>query len=116
MDTTVGALKAENVLEVQYSAELAEEDITAINAQMVEAGDWALISLLAFDTEESLTVTMKDGRQIVIRVTDAQEIANAEANTINVNKSYLICYQDGNDYYMLKNDGSVEKIISRVKR
>ena len=71
-DTTVGALKEGNGLEVQYSAELTEEQITAINAQSVEAGDWALISVLPFESEETLTVTMKNGDQWTVMVTDAQ--------------------------------------------
>ena len=71
-ETTVGGLKEANELEVQYSAELTEEEIETINAQTVEAGDWALISMLPFASEETLTVTMKDGEQFVVKVTDAQ--------------------------------------------
>lgn len=71
-DTTVGELKKENGLEPEYSAELTEEQIEEINAKTVEAGDWALISLKPFDTEESLTVTMKNGDSFEIRMTDAQ--------------------------------------------
>ena len=71
-ETTVGALKEKNGLDVEYSAELTEEQIAEINAQTVEAGDWALISLKAFDTEETLTVTMKNGDVFTIQVTDGQ--------------------------------------------
>ena len=74
--TTAGGLKEANGLEVQYSAELTEERITEINGSTVESGDWALISLLPFNTEERLTVTMKNGDQFVVRMTDAQIIAN----------------------------------------
>ena len=70
--TTVGALKEANGLECDYSAELTEAEIAEINAHTVEAGDWALISLHPFDTEETLTVTMKDGEVFTVRVTDAQ--------------------------------------------
>jgi len=70
--TSVGELKEANGLEVEYSAELTEEQIAEINAQTVGAGDWALISMRAFDTEETLTVTMKDGEVFTVRVTDAQ--------------------------------------------
>ena len=69
---TVGDLKSANGLEVQYSAELTEEQIAEINAQTVDAGDWALISMQPFTSEESLTVTMKNGDQFVVKVTDAQ--------------------------------------------
>ncbi len=107
-ETTVGQIKDSRKLECEYSAELTEEQIAEINAQTVEAGDWALISLKAFDTEESLTVTMKNGDQWTVKVTDAQEIPNAEATSIDPNKSYLICYEVNGVYYLLKNDGSVD--------
>ena len=70
--TTVGGLKEANGLQVQYSADLTEEQIAEINSSTVEAGDWALISVLPFTSEESLTVTMKNGDQFVVKVTDAQ--------------------------------------------
>ncbi|MBP3877568.1 MAG: hypothetical protein J6E44_06410, partial [Lachnospiraceae bacterium] len=75
-NSTVGGLKEANELECQYSAELTEEQIAEINAQTVEAGDWALISILPFTSEESLTVTMKDGERFVIHVTDEQIATN----------------------------------------
>ena len=71
-ESTVGAVKDLNGLEVEYSEELTDEQIAEINAQTVEAGDWVLISLLPFATEETLTVTMKDGEVFTISVTDAQ--------------------------------------------
>ena len=107
-DTTVGTLKGENGLRCEYSAELTNEEIAAINAAEVTAVDWALISLKPFTSEETLTVTMKNGEVFTIRVTDAQEIHDAEKATIDVNKSYLICYEDNGVYYLLKNDGTVD--------
>ena len=75
--TTVGALKEANGLECEYSADLTEEQIAEINAQTVGAGDWALISGHPFTSEESLTVTMKNGEVFTIKVTDAQNINGA---------------------------------------
>ena len=72
-DTSVGKLKEEKGLEYEYSAELTEEQIDEINAQTVKAGDWALISMHPFLSEESLIVTMKDGEVFTIKVTDAQD-------------------------------------------
>ncbi len=69
-ETTVGALKEAKDLVCQYSAELTEEQIAAIDAQKVTAGDWALISLESFESEESLTIIMNDGDVFTIRVTD----------------------------------------------
>ena len=71
-ETTVGQIKEDRGLECEYSAELTEEQIAEINTQTVGAGDWALISVQPFTSEEMLTVTMKDGEQFIIRVTDAQ--------------------------------------------
>ena len=70
--TTVGSLKETKGLKCQPSAELTEEQINEINAQTVQAGDWALISLQPFLSTETLTVTMKNGDQFAVRVTDAQ--------------------------------------------
>ena len=69
-DTTVGQIKESRGLDVEYSAELTEEQIAEINAQTVETGDWALISLQSFVSEETLTVTMKNGEVFTIQVTD----------------------------------------------
>ena len=74
--STVGELKEANGLEVEYSADLTEEQIAEINAQTVETGDWALISLKPFTSEETLTVTMKNGEVFTIRVTDHQISTN----------------------------------------
>ena len=71
-ESTVGALKETNGLDVEYSKNLTEDQIEEINAQTVEAGDWALISMQPFTSEETLTVTMKDGEVFTILVTDAQ--------------------------------------------
>ncbi|MBO5567938.1 MAG: VWA domain-containing protein, partial [Clostridia bacterium] len=75
--TTVGQIKESRGLDVEYSAELTEEKIAEINGTVVESGDWALISVHPFDTEETLTVTMKDGEVFTIKVTDAQYINGA---------------------------------------
>ena len=71
-EETVGELKKENKLDVQYSAELTGEQIDRINGTLVESGDWALIGIKPFTSEETLTVTMKDGEVFTIRVTDGQ--------------------------------------------
>ena len=90
-DSTVGGLKEANELECQYSAELTEEQIAEINAQTVEAGDWALISMIPFMSEESLTITMKNGKQYVIQITDAQIQKNfiaASGETYRITVTY----------------------------
>ena len=114
-DTTVGALKTVYELEVQYSAELTEEQIGKINAQEVEAGDWALISVRPFTSEESLTVTMKNGNTFTVRLTDAQQVTSDDPSVIDVNSTYIICYVDGSgDYHVLKTNGEQETISRSV--
>ena len=71
-DSTVGGLKSANGLVCQYSAYLTEEQIAEINAQTVQADDWALISVQPFMSTETLTVSMKTGDVFTIKVTDAQ--------------------------------------------
>ena len=86
-NTTVGAIKDGLELECQYSADLTEEDIEKINSTEVESGDWALISLLPFNTTETLTVTMKTGEVFTVKVTDAavENGANTKIPRDNIN-------------------------------
>ena len=90
-DTTVGQIKSDCKLEIQYSAGLAEEQIAELNEQKVEEGDWALISVQPFTSEESMTVTMKDGEVFTIRVTDAQikqTVIDAKGDTWEITVTY----------------------------
>lgn len=101
----VGQLKENNHLEIQYSMELTQDQISKINAQNVEAGDWALISIQPFTTEESLTVTMQNGERFEVRVTDGQHVTNYL--DIVPGREYIIyVVKDGNQYYALKNNGN----------
>jgi len=87
-NTTVGAIKNSLGLECEYSSELTEEDIEKINAAEVEGGDWAMISLKAFDSEETLTVTMKTGEVFTVKVTDARVGTDLDG------KKYVIASQN----------------------
>ncbi len=90
-DITVGNLKETNHLNCQYSDELTEEQIKEINAQTVEAGDWAMISMLPFTSEEALTVTMKDGEVFTIYITDGQikrTVISASGETYEITVTY----------------------------
>ena len=72
MNMTVGALKQKYELESEYSAELTEEQIAELNDKVLQAPDWALVSLKPFDTEETLTVALATGETFTVAVTDAQ--------------------------------------------
>ncbi len=78
-------------------AEDAQED------EIISAPDWLLVSLLPFDTEEALTVTMSDGTAYEIRVEDAQYYSTSTVTIDGVTfekvriselvngQAYLIC-------------------------
>ena len=90
-ESTVGQIKENRGLECEYSAELTEEQIAEINAQTVKAGDWALISVSPFTSEETLKVTMKDGEVFTIQVTDAQikkTVIDAKGDTWEITVTY----------------------------
>ena len=90
-DITAGALKAKLELHPEYSSELSEDELAAMDAKQLSAGDWALISLKAFDTTETLTITMSNGDVYTIRVTDAQiskTFITAEGDTYRVTVTY----------------------------
>lgn len=74
-NSTVGELKEANELDSQYSSELTKKQIAKVNKNAVESGDWALISILPFTSNESLTVTMKNGDTFTISVTDDQIVS-----------------------------------------
>ena len=88
-DSTVGQIKAAYGLACAYSAVLSVEELSCLNDTRISAGEWLLISLKAFHTEETLTITLTDGEVITIRVTDAQIsrdyiTASGETYTITV--------------------------------
>ncbi|MGX8705751.1 MAG: hypothetical protein ACSW8J_04140, partial [bacterium] len=71
-DMTAAEIAAENALQVEYSGELTEARIAKMQARAYAAEDWVLLSMKPFTTEETLTVTLKTGEALAIRVTDAQ--------------------------------------------
>ena len=60
---------AEEFLKEVEKVEFSDESLVKVTP--VE-GDWELESLAPFDTEESLTITMKNGDVITVKVTDSQ--------------------------------------------
>ena len=95
-NTTVGDLRNALGVECEYSAELTEEEIAQINTQAVEAGDWALLALKAFDTEETLTVTMENGEVFAIKVTD--DHVDTSGDIVSGNLYYLYTYSSTRNY------------------
>lgn len=78
-DTTLSAILAELGLDevpvAEVDVELGEESAEETESSeytTIAAGNWLLVSLAPFDTEEKLTLTMEDGAVYEIRVEDAQ--------------------------------------------
>ena len=69
-DTTAGEIVDALDVEIDYSAKLTEKDIEAIRAREFTAPDWALVSIKPFFTDEFLTITLKNGDVVIIKVTD----------------------------------------------
>ena len=69
---TAGELRERLGLQARYSSEMTDEQAAEMDAKRFQPGDWALLSLLPFESEETLTVTMKNGDVLTIKVTDAQ--------------------------------------------
>ena len=76
------------------NVEFSDESLVKV-AKNEEGNDWILESLASFDTEESLTITMKNGDVVTVKVTDAQPsegnlgaIGNSDDVVVSVNKAW----------------------------
>lgn len=63
---------AEDFLAEVADVEFSDESLVKVTKNK-EGDDWTLESLQAFDTEESLTITMKNGDVVTVKVTDDRE-------------------------------------------
>lgn len=110
-DTTAGRLKEkikeETGEEPEYSGDLTEEELAEMDAKEFKAVDWALISMKSFESEESLTVTMKSGEVFTVVVTDDQ--INNTGNITSGNNYYIYTVSDGTAY-ALSYDGSTSVV------
>lgn len=80
-DTTAGVIKDKLGLSPEYSKELTAAEIAELDAKKYESPDWVLISLKAFDTEETLTITMANGEVFTIKVTDSNFASTVDGKT-----------------------------------
>ena len=55
---TVGKIKTALKLFPTYPLGLKQSEVLALNEKEYSAGDWALISMKPFDTQETLTITI----------------------------------------------------------
>ena len=73
---TAGQIAKQNDLTVEYSAGTTKKQKKEMAAKSYAAGEWVLLSLKPFLSEETLTVSMKDGEVFTIKVTDVQIVKN----------------------------------------
>jgi len=71
-DCTYQELINQYDLDVEYSSSLSDEDIESLKNKQFNEGDYVLISLRPFDSEELLAISLNNGEQLEIRVRDAQ--------------------------------------------
>ena len=69
-DTIAGAILDGNELTPEYPYGTTYQDFCKMYTRKFQAPDWVLISLKPFNTTESLTITMKNGDVITVKVTD----------------------------------------------
>ncbi len=79
--------EAGDLLSTEDIADVTFSDETLVSVAKAEEGeDYLLISLKAFDTEETLTIILMDGEKVEVRVTDAAQTTqlNSMVNSISV--------------------------------
>lgn len=79
---------AEDFLAEVADVEFSDESLVKVTKNE-EGDDWTLESLQAFDTEESLTITMKNGDVVTVKVTDDQETTSPWNLANNDNTQWL---------------------------
>ena len=80
----------EDFLKEVANVEFSDESLVKV-IKNEEGNDWTLESLQPFDTEESLTITMKNGDVITVKVTDAQivkEVLTSKGETYTITLTY----------------------------
>ena len=73
-DISVGEAVQNLEVDRQLSASISEEEALAQETATIRGGDWALISIKPFESEETLTITLRDGNVITVKVTDASSV------------------------------------------
>ena len=76
---------------VRYIGNVEFSDPELVRVALVD-GEWILESLAPFDTEETLTITMKNGDMVTVRVTDDSEadLVSVMGNDVNNSSKFEI--------------------------
>ena len=104
-DTNNGEKAAFNSVDsfLKEVANVEFSDESLVKVTPVE-GDWELESLQPFDTDESLTITMKNGDVVTVKVTDAQLITDLSQILDSTNGVTVIgANKVGNAYQVKEN-------------
>ena len=98
-DTTVGDLVTSLGVEHQLSATIGEEEAQILEGETIPKNEWTLLSIKPFDTEESLTITMKNGDVVVVKVTDASSVTTSDGiKSLLTDVSITGAKQEGSAY------------------
>ena len=99
-DCQVGQIKTDHHLFPSYPLGLSQEEVLTLNEKEYKEGDWVLISLKPFDSQEQLTIEMVTGEIFTILITDAQDaqmvgdevltISNPAGTTIDLFDYWII--------------------------
>ena len=102
---TVAEIAAYLGVEAHYSAQLTAEDQAIELGKEYAAGEWVLLSLQAFNSEEELKITLSDGQVIEIKVSDAQ--SDATGNLSQMIKTLTLSTSGQSVSYSVSNNGTV---------
>ncbi len=89
-----------DVADVRFSDPTLVE-VKKIEATEAQTEDWLLTSLAPFDTEEALTLTLKNGRSVEIRVTDEESEYGTLIDSATANHVTWAEYQNGTEYTLV---------------
>ena len=77
-EKTVGQIIEEKNISPYFSADVSTDEVPNLMNKEVAAGDWVLISLDSFDSEETLTITMVNGEKYIVKVTDDRDYSSSD--------------------------------------
>ncbi|MCR4951984.1 MAG: fibro-slime domain-containing protein [Solobacterium sp.] len=90
-DVTVEELLRRLSVAIEYSSDMKETEIIAENAQALHTGEWILLTLKPFESEETLTVKLKDGEEFTVCVRDGmirKTVISDKGDTYEITVTY----------------------------
>ena len=112
-DTRIGDYLWDSELHVVYPPGMTQQQVLALNGKTYKAGDWVLVSLQPFTSDEALTITLKNGESVVVKVTDAQGVALNSDGTVQTIANPAGTTIDLFDYWILSDRSDGYSIAGR---